>query len=139
MQFIESRIHAATMAMQEAQEAANEETKGAVGDKHETGRAMMQIERDKHARALADALEQKKILDQVTVSVHDADTISMGCLVKTNANNFFISIGAGKIETEIGVVYAIAPLSPVGQLLMGKAKGDHIAFNNQAFEILNVA
>lgn len=137
-QFIESRIQAARKAMNEAQEAANEETKGSVGDKHETGRAMMQLERDKHARTLADALEQKKILDQIPVDFSDAK-IRTGSLVFTTTGTFFISIGAGKIKTETGEIFAIAPLSPVGSLLMGKTTGEKIAFNNKIFSIQKVS
>ena len=53
--------------MVNAQEAANEEGKSSVGDKYETGRAMMQIERDKAAQQLDEALKLKNIIDQISI------------------------------------------------------------------------
>lgn len=127
---IEFRINAAKKAMAEAQQAANEETKGSVGDKHETTRAMMQIERDKHARMLANALEQKEILEKINLE-KKAEKVSSGHLVITESELFFISIGVGKILFEGHVVYAIAPLSPLGMLLTGKKVNDQVSFNEK--------
>ena len=46
---VQQRIDTARHAMTAAQESANEEGKSSAGDKYETGRAMAQIERDRHA------------------------------------------------------------------------------------------
>ena len=51
--------------MVNAQQAANEEGKSSAGDKYETGRAMMQIERDKAAQQLDEALKLKNIIDHI--------------------------------------------------------------------------
>ena len=63
--YVASRIETANQAMINAQKAANEEDKSSVGDKYETGRAMMQIERDKAAQQLDEALKLKNIIDQL--------------------------------------------------------------------------
>jgi transcription elongation GreA/GreB family factor len=123
--------------VREAQDAANEETKGSVGDKHETGRAMMQIERDKHARMLADALEQKQLFEKTEFTKPSA-IIHPGSLVITSQGNFFISVGVGKIQTDEMDVYAIAPQSPVGSLLMGKRSGDQIQFKDRNFIVKEI-
>ena len=61
-EFVESRISNARNALDEAQQAANEETKSSAGDKYNTERAMMQIERDKHAAQLVEAQKLQKAL-----------------------------------------------------------------------------
>ena len=43
--------------MANAQESANAEEKSSAGDKYETGRAMMQIERDKAAQQLNESMK----------------------------------------------------------------------------------
>ena len=59
-QYVEEKINICTEAMRNAQDAANEEDKSSAGDKYETGRAMMQIERDNAAVQLDEALKLKK-------------------------------------------------------------------------------
>jgi hypothetical protein len=65
IEYVEQRISSATTAMQNAQEAANEEGKSSAGDKYETGRAMMQIERDQAAAQLDESLKLKRTLHQI--------------------------------------------------------------------------
>jgi transcription elongation GreA/GreB family factor len=121
----------------EAQQAANEETKGSVGDKHETGRAMLQHERDKHAAVLAEALEQKKAFDMISPDENSLH-IKSGSLVKTDEGNFLIAVGIGKIEAAGTAVFAIAPASPIGALMLGKKAGENISFNNKHYQIREV-
>ena len=135
--YINLRIDAAKKAMDEAQEAANEETKGSVGDKHETGRAIMQIERDKNARLLADALEQKQALDQININ-NKSVIVRSGSIVLTDNGNFFIGIAAGKINTGTIDVIAIASQSPLGHVMLGKQVGDAVEFNGKRYKIMEV-
>jgi len=123
--------------MVEAQEAANEETKGSAGDKHETGRAMMHQERDRHAAVLAEALEQKRTFDQIR---HDETSLHVkaGSLVKTDDGNFLIAVGIGKIEADGMTAFAIAASSPIGVLMLGKKAGEIISFNNKQYHIREV-
>lgn len=131
------RMEFSEKAMREAQEAANQETKGSAGDKHETARAMMQLERDKHAGMLHEAIHQKKILESInTLSEHHI--IQSGSLVITNEGRFYISIGLGKIQLDDYHFYALAPTSPVGELLLRKKKGDRIEFRNITYIIEEV-
>ena len=68
--------------MNDAQRSANEEGKSSAGDKYETGRAMMQIERDKAANQLEEALKLKRILDQIQPEVQH-ERILIGSVVIT--------------------------------------------------------
>ena len=61
--FVDKRIAAAKETIAMAQESANEDTKSSAGDKYETGRAMAQLEIEKTAGQLEEALKDKKLLD----------------------------------------------------------------------------
>ena len=54
---LEERMQAAWGAMQAAQASANEESKSSAGDKHETSKAMMQLEIEKLGTQLKEAEE----------------------------------------------------------------------------------
>src|SRR6478609_11532726 len=65
VEYVNLRIDTSKQAMADAQESANAEEKSSAGDKYETGRAMMQIERDKAAQQLHEAIKRQQGLDQI--------------------------------------------------------------------------
>ncbi|TAH18705.1 MAG: hypothetical protein EAZ08_10985 [Cytophagales bacterium] len=60
--YVEGRIAAITQTIQEAQEAANNETKSTAGDKYETTRSMMQLDRAMNTNQLLAANKLKEDL-----------------------------------------------------------------------------
>ena len=118
MQYVESRIQTAQQAMHRAQEAANEEGKSSAGDKYETTRAMMQIERDKAAQQLDESLKLKRILQGIRTDVR-VDKVSLGAVVLSDEINFYIAISVGKMQVEAKDFIAIAANAPVALALMG--------------------
>lgn len=137
MEYVNDRIHDCKLAMDNAQEAANSNTKSSAGDKYETGRAMMQLERDKAAERLASNLKLKKVMDQIKPDqVHD--TVQLGSIVRTKTTDFFISVPLGKVRNGVDKFWAISPVSPVGSLFMGKSKGDRFSFNGREYEVLDL-
>ena len=93
------RIEDARVAISDLQESANEETKSSAGDKYETGRAMMQLEIEKHTTQLGELLKQKQVLDQINID-RTQETVQFGAVVRTNQGNFFISINGGQFLLE---------------------------------------
>ena len=128
------RISRAEEAMRAAQEAANEESKSSAGDKYNTTRALMQIERDKNARQLVEAQKLSQVMDLISTA-KQFDKVDLGCLVEASNGNFFMSISMGKVEIDGYLVYAISPASPLGQLLIGKSEGEQADFNNKVITI----
>lgn len=119
------------------QEAMLSETKSTAGDKHETGRAMLQLEREKLGNQLAEIQKVKEVL----LKVNPTTTVSQGCLgsvVYTSQANYFISVSVGEISANNEKFYAIATNTPIGKLLLGKKVGDRITFRNQSFVIEKV-
>lgn len=112
------------------QESLESETKSSAGDKHETGRAMIHLEREQLGSQLSIIEKEKEILKRINSNV-DNEIISLGSWVKTSQLNYFISIGLGKITIEPSEFYAISVDSPIAQLLLGKRVGDKVFFRNQ--------
>ena len=111
------------------QEALNSETKSSAGDKHEMGRAMLQLEMEKASQQLVSINTMKAILDRI--DLNDSKIVKLGSLVVTNHANYFLAISAGEINIEDRVYYAISASSPIGKLLLGKKKDDVINFNRE--------
>lgn len=126
--YVESRIQTATEAMRFAQDAANTEEKSSAGDKYETGRAMMQIERDKAAQQLTEATKLKHGLSALRTELR-VESIGLGSLVISDHVNFYIAISIGKVTVDGQEFIAIAPNAPVAAMLMNLKKGDVFHFN----------
>lgn len=135
--YVDTRITNARQAMEAAQEAANSESKSSAGDKYETGRAMAQGERDRHAQLLADAVKQQQELGQIDAQ-KTYPTVQPGSVVLTNRGNYFIGISAGKITLAGTDYFAVSPASPIATALKNKAAGDTVSFNKMTYELTAV-
>src|ERR1041385_4204908 len=65
-EIIRGRISVAEHAMKQAQESANSDEKSSAGDKHETGRAMGQIDREMNERQLKEAKRELEIIHAIS-------------------------------------------------------------------------
>jgi len=136
-QYIHQKITNAQKAIAEAQQAANEETKSSAGDKYETGRAMMQLEKEKHATQLNEGLKLQKVLAQITPnSTHQE--VGLGSLVVTSQANYYIAISAGKVTIDQQNYFIISLASPIGQALKDLSKGGQTVFRGQTITIKNI-
>lgn len=134
---IENKIEGEIIAMNAAQESANSEDKNSAGDKHETGRAMAQLEKEKYAKQIAVSYSSKKVLHQIDVHKKFTEVLP-GCIVKTNQGNFFIAINVGDFNID-GVSYkTISLVSPLGQVLFKKKENDEFVFRDKKFYIQSI-
>ncbi|MEX0314602.1 MAG: 3-oxoacyl-ACP synthase [Allomuricauda sp.] len=121
----------------ELQESLNSETKSSAGDKHETGRAMVQLEQEKLGKQLLELDKKKATLQKVDIT-KTSNKIVLGSLVKTSLANYFIAISAGAFKKEGVDVFCVSPNAPIAQLLLGKEHGDTVTFNGKKIEILSI-
>ena len=135
--FIEDRLHRIHKSISLIQESLSSETKSSAGDKHETGRAMLQLEREKLGVQLAEAESTKQLLSKVNIEAK-SDKTSLGSLVKTSKETYFISISAGKFKEGENSVFCISAATPIGLLILGKSIGDQVVFNEDKFQILEI-
>ncbi|WP_370226936.1 3-oxoacyl-ACP synthase [Mesoflavibacter sp.] len=136
-QSLETRLQSVLAVIEDIKQSLQSETKSSAGDKHETGRAMLQLEREKAGHQLAEIEKTKQILSKINTEL-TSKNIGLGSVVFTTTSNYFISISAGEIKVESEVFYAISANTPIGQLLLGKSVGDKVTFRNMSFEITEI-
>ena len=136
-QYVDQRIAMVSDAMKAAQEAANAETKGSAGDKHETGRAMMHLEKEKNARQLAEHLKLKKVMAQINPE-ESHQKARLGSLIKTNNGIYYLSIAIGKAEVGGENYFIISPASPIGNLLLNAQVGSELNFNGRKIMVKEI-
>lgn len=134
LDFVAQRINTATEALRQAQEASNDDTKSSAGDKFETSREMAQQDINRNKQLLADAQQQRAVL-QSLADIREAVTVRSGSLVLTNQGSFYISISAGQLQLDGKTYFAISAASPIGKLLIGKSVSEEVAFNGKKYLI----
>ncbi len=135
--YIDQRIANATDALNSAKESANNETKSSSGDKHETGRAMAQLEQEKAAKMISQANHLKQILNKIQPNYNSKD-IALGSLVITNRGAYYIAISAGKIIIDQKEYYAISTNSPIGIKLIENPKKSSFQLNDIIYQIEDI-
>jgi transcription elongation GreA/GreB family factor len=124
-------------ALEDAQSAANNETKSSAGDKHETGRAMAQLETEKLTSQLTEALKTLETIERINPE-NTSPEIKFGSLAETNNGMFYLSTGLGKVIVDDKVVFAISAISPIGKLLLNKKEKESFSFNGKTFMIKKI-
>jgi len=135
--FVNNRLKAIQNTIDEIQESLTSETKSSAGDKHETGRAMLQLEREKAGQQLAEIQKLNLLLSKIDVT-KTTSIIGLGSVVFTTHANYFITISAGELKVNNQSFYAISANTPIAKLLLGKGIGDNIQFREQHFKIISV-
>ena len=120
--------------IEEIVKALTMETKSSAGDKHETGRAMLHLEREKLGNQLAQVQKLQETLSRIQIE-KTSKTIGLGSVVYTSQANYFIAISAGQFQIDNVVFYAISAQTPIGKLLIGKKLGDEISYREMKFII----
>lgn len=134
---VEQRLQTIETILLSNRKALESETKSTAGDKHETGRAHLQIEIEKAGTQLAEVLKMKNTLAKISLKT-PSKKAHLGSLVVTNRRSYFLAVSAGNLLLENEQIYAVSLVSPIGKLLLGKEKGDRIVFNGTTLEIIYV-
>jgi hypothetical protein len=134
---LELMINETRKSIKSAIESRDNDTKSSAGDKHETARAMVQIEIDKSEDQLKKTIDLQSELLSLNFE-KEYKKIEKGCLVVTNTETFFISIGLGKIILKDSIYYAISLASPIGALLKDKVIGDKVQLNGKEILVKSI-
>jgi transcription elongation GreA/GreB family factor len=135
--YIENRLETINTAISEIQESLTSETKSSAGDKHETSRAMLQIEREKIGNQFAETQKLKHTLSKIKIT-KASNAVTLGSIVYTTQNNYFVSISIGELKINDLTFYAVSLNTPIGKLLLKKRIGDEIVFRNEKFEVTDI-
>ena len=138
IQLVDAAIADIKNQMHELVLEAQNDSKSTAGDKHETGRAMMQLAQEQLGKQLQEAEFKRNQLTRIdATSIHTK--IIEGSLISTNENTLFLAAPLGKIQFKGVEVFVISTLSPLGKLLMGKKAGESISFNQRLIQIASIA
>lgn len=125
---VENRYRKIEQTISDIEESLLEESKSSSGDKHETGRAMLQIDRENAGRQLMEIEKLLSLLRRMDIS-QSSSYARLGSLVLTDKFTYFLSMSIGQVVIHNNVYLCVALNSPVGSLLLGKSKGDHFSLN----------
>ncbi len=118
-------------------ESSNAESKSSAGDKHETSKAMMQLEIEKLGTQLKEAELQLEEFEKINFT-KNFQSIEQGSLVETNKGYFLIASSIGKIEVDGKTVFVISNKSPLALKLIGSKQKDTVMFNDVSYSIISI-
>ncbi|MFK7811393.1 MAG: 3-oxoacyl-ACP synthase [Maribacter sp.] len=123
--------------IKDIQESLSSETKSSAGDKHETGRAMLQLEREKLGQQLLEAEKMAIILSRISMNTKTS-AVLLGSWVKTSKRDYFLAISAGEYKGAEDPIFCISRATPIGKLLLGKSIGDVVDFDGEKIRIIKI-
>ncbi len=127
---VRERIAQVEAGIADARASAQSDTKSSAGDKHETGRAMAQLEIEKQQVSLGNLLTMQDVLDRIDPTRTHA-RIGEGALVRTDSGLFYVAVGLGRIVVDGQDVQVISPQAPLVALLKGVTLAESAVFNGR--------
>jgi len=135
---LNTRIERLKAELAALKESAESDTKSSMGDKYETGREMINLEKGKISAQLSQAGQMADALKSIDIDKQMTE-VQFGALVKTNVAIYFVSIGLGNIDTEGLNVFAVSAASPIGQAMLGKKQGESFQMAGKTQEIIEIS
>lgn len=136
--YIDTRLERIQSQIAEVKLALTSESKSTAGDKHETGRAMLQLEREKLGQQLLEAERIQHLLSRVPLKTN-TNKVALGSLVYTDKASYYIAISAGQFNKLDTSAFCISANTPIAKLLLGKSVNDTFEFNGNTFKILKIS
>jgi len=130
---IAEKIQQIKLSITELNRSFEDDNKSSAGDKHETSRAMAQLETEKLHAQLHQYEMQFSVLKKITPGI-SFSTIQVGSIVKTEKGTFYIAVPLGKVND----VTVISAASPLGKEFIGKKAGDEAVFNGIIYRISEI-
>jgi len=134
---LEKKIEILEQQKKSLQKDLTSEIKSSAGDKHETGRAMIQLELEK----LGNQIHKIELSYQRLNMIKDFKTSSdvvLGSIIFTDKANYYLAVAADSCKINSKVFYCISSQSPIGKLLIGKKINQSIRFNDIKSIILEI-
>lgn len=135
---IDGRLHELERQFSELQQALLSDTKSSAGDKHETSRAMTQLEQEKLGKQLFEINNIRSTFLRMNAT-DPIDAIQIGNIILTSEGWYYLCVPLGKVTIDEQLtLFCLSPLSPLGKLLIGKKTGEKLTFNSREIEIQSV-
>ena len=128
IQFVQQKTATISKSIASNKNDLFSETKSSAGDKHETGRAMIQLEMEKSGQQLVVVSEMKMVLERIQIEKISSN-VKLGSLVETSKGTYFLAISIGQIKIDEKPFFVVSSQSPIGKQMLGKKVGEIIPFN----------
>lgn len=133
-----ARIKEADAELASLQTSQRSDTKSSAGDKHETSRAMAQLEIERQLERIAGARALLDLADKVVLD-RACDKIGFGNLVTTSTGLYFVALAFGRVVLQGKTCYCISLQSPIGTALKGLSKGEGFEFQGRTVLVEHIA
>jgi transcription elongation GreA/GreB family factor len=137
LSFLSQKIETIEDTISELKRSAASETKSSVGDKYETGRAMIQLEIEKNLGQLKIWKSQYAEVERLDPNKSNNRVVS-GAIVKCSNANYFIAQACAKAVFGSETYYTISPEAPIAQAMLNKSKGEEFIFNAIKMQIVDI-
>ena len=134
LDYLTQKVNSLNAILREVNEAGNSESKSSAGDKHETAKAMAQLEQEKLGTQLKEAELQLAEFEKINFN-KTFQSVELGSLTETNKGYFFIASSIGKIEVDRKTVFVISNKSPLAVAFSNKKQNDSLSFNGTEYVI----
>ena len=134
---LEKQVSGLQEELQQYKLAVSEETKSSVGDKYETGRAMLHLEQERLFNQLAEAERLYNLLTSLKPD-QEFTKVQPGSLVETSQGYFCFAVSLGQVKVDNLTIYCVSLKSPVGQALVNREVGEAVSFQQRTWKILNI-
>ena len=137
MELLTRRSNELREAIDAIQQGANADTKSTAGDKHETARAMAQLDVEMLSKQLGEINKSIEVLKRIPLK-NTSSTVQPGSVVETSIGTFYLSVGLGNIQVDGKTIMAISTESPMAKAIMGKRAGDKIEWRSQLITVITI-
>ena len=117
---------------------AQNDSKSSAGDKHETARAMMQLEQEKILTQLGEAGRQLDNLSAINFS-ESPQTVLPGALIETDKGTILLAVAMGKVNVMGKDVMVISPQAPLAKAMMNARENDLLVFSATDYKIRKIS
>ncbi|WP_152285906.1 GreA/GreB family elongation factor [Flavicella marina] len=135
--FVTNKLNTIERSIALNKESLVSESKSSAGDKHETGRAMLQLEMEKAGQQLHQVDQMKLVVEKIDATKQNS-LGSLGAVIRTDTINYFIGISIGKVLVDTSEYFCVSANSPIGKQLLGKAINDSFTFQGNQLTIKEI-
>ncbi len=123
--------------LSELQNELKNDTKSTAGDKHETSRAMNQIEQENIGKRIHETeLNLHQLLKLESLQIYSK--VHVGALLQTTMGNLYLGVSLGNIQWNQQSIYCISLNAPIAKVLLNLNAGDHFVWQNKSYEIQQI-
>ncbi len=138
-QYISDRIQTLQIEIEQLRLDISSDSKSTAGDKHETSRAMAQLEMEKLGSQIVDYQKFMQTIKQLSeVNNSQNKSITIGSLIELSNGWYFLGVGIGKILFKDSSIFCLSTQSPLGQQLINKSIGDEIKLPALNLKIIKI-